>query len=88
MIRVGFPPIGGQAWQGGRNYLWNLLHAISLVEDRRIQPVLMSRAGEADDLCVDGVERFVRDGLLAAPRVIRAGALGRYLVGRDLVEER
>ena len=88
MIRVGFPPLGGQSWQGGRNYLWNLLQAIALVEDRQIQPVLMSRAGEADELSVDGVERFVRRGLLASPRIVRAGSLGRYVVGRDLVEER
>ena len=88
LIRVGFPPIGGTGWQGGRNYLWNLLQAISLVEDRRIQPVLMSRAGEADELSLAGVERSARVGLLASPRVVRAGALGRYLVGRDLVEER
>ncbi|MCU1281519.1 MAG: rfaG [bacterium] len=87
MIRVGFPLIGGRAWQGGRNYLLNLLQATMLLEDRRIQPVLMCGRGEADDLVVDGVERFVRDGLWASPRVVRAGALGRYLVGRDLVEE-
>ena len=88
MIRVGFPPIGGQAWQGGRNYLRNLLLATSLIEDRRIQPVLMSRAGEADDLTLEGVESFVREGLLASARLVRASELGRYLVGRDLVEER
>jgi glycosyltransferase involved in cell wall biosynthesis len=89
MIRVGFPPLGGQSWQGGRNYLWNLLQATLLLgEERRIQPVLMSRAGDAEELSLAGVERFVRQGLLASPRVVRAGALGRYLIGRDLVEER
>jgi glycosyltransferase involved in cell wall biosynthesis len=87
VIRVGFPPIGGQAWQGGRNYLWNLLHATSLIEQRQIQPVLMSRPGAVDDLLVDGVERFERDGFFASPRAVRAGSLLRYLVGRDLVEE-
>ncbi len=87
MIRVGFPPIGGNAWQGGRNYLWNLLHAVSLVETPRIQPVLMCRAGEADDLALPGVERYERSGPWASARMVRAGSLGRYLLGRDIVEE-
>jgi glycosyltransferase involved in cell wall biosynthesis len=88
VIRVGFLPVGGGAWAGGRNYLWNLLKAVSLVEPRRLQPVLMCHAGEADDLSVPGVERFERGGIFADPRVERVSTLARYLVGRDLVEER
>jgi glycosyltransferase involved in cell wall biosynthesis len=87
VIRVGFPPIGGHGWQGGRNYLKNLLQAILLVDNRQIQPVLMADGTDGDDLVVPGVERFVRSGLLAAPRVLRAGALGRYVLGRDVIEE-
>jgi glycosyltransferase involved in cell wall biosynthesis len=57
VIRVGFRPIGGAAWQGGRNYLWNLFAAITAQEDRAIQPVLIVRPDEdPGDLRMPGVE--------------------------------
>lgn len=41
MIRVGFTIIDGKVkWMGGVNYLKNLLYAISMSKDRKIEPVL------------------------------------------------
>jgi hypothetical protein len=85
VIRVGFPLIGGAAWLGGRNYLWNLLRGISLVEDRQLQPVLLRPQGENFDV---PAESFVRTGALARPLAARLGSATRYLLGRDLVEQR
>jgi glycosyltransferase involved in cell wall biosynthesis len=58
VIRVGFHPIGGNGWMGGRSYLWNLLHALSLVEQRRLQPVLITSDGTGRELLLTGVEHF------------------------------
>ncbi|MCU1283446.1 MAG: group 1 glycosyl transferase [bacterium] len=63
-IRVGFHAIGGNGWIGGRNHLWNLLNALSLVAERRLRPVLIDSAGGGHELVLPGVERFTRRGLL------------------------
>ena len=42
MLRVGFFFTGGNAWLGGVNYLWNLLHAIGEHEGNTITPVLVA----------------------------------------------
>ena len=43
MIRVGFINIfAGGSWLGGLNYLRNLLSAVCALEDRRIEPVLVT----------------------------------------------
>ena len=77
MIRVGFRLIGGAAWQGGRNYLWNLLHAVTQYANDRLQPVLLLAPDEdAGDLAMDGVELVRTDRLLDSPR---ARTLGRLL---------
>ncbi len=88
MIRVGFQPIGGAGWLGGRNYLWNLLYGLSLLDDRHIEPVLMSAPGDAKELLLPGVVHFPRAGRLASPWARRAGTATMRLFGRDLVQDR
>lgn len=41
MIRVGFIIFASEGWIGGTNYFKNLLYAISVLKDRKIQPVLI-----------------------------------------------
>ncbi|MCU1277793.1 MAG: group 1 glycosyl transferase [bacterium] len=79
MIRVGFHPIGGNGWMGGRSYLWNLLHALSLVEERRVQPVLITSGGEGRELLLPGVERFSCDGALDSSWAHVAGNVAALL---------
>jgi hypothetical protein len=88
MIRVGFRLIGGAAWQGGRNYLWNLLYAITKHAADRIQPVLLLAPNEEpDDLALDGVELF-RTGALTDSSPARAlGRAMKLVRGPNLVEE-
>ena len=87
MIRVGFRLIGGAAWQGGRNYLWNLLYAIASRPERRVQPVLLVRADEdPGDLRQDGVECFATGGLLDSAAARRAGRAIKIAIGRNAVE--
>ncbi|MEO8701402.1 MAG: glycosyltransferase family 1 protein [Kofleriaceae bacterium] len=84
MIRVGFRLIGGVAWQGGRNYLWNLLHAVSVLPARTIQPVLLLGPGDAaGDL---PAETFVTDARFDSANTRRAGRLLKLASGRNLVE--
>jgi glycosyltransferase involved in cell wall biosynthesis len=87
LIRVGFQPIGGAGWLGGRNYLWNLLHALRFVEKPQLQPVLLSARGEADELLLAGVEHFERRGALASVWARRVGTATTRLFGRNLVDE-
>lgn len=84
MIRVGFRLIGGAAWQGGRNYLWNLLYAITTHAAKTLQPVLLLAPGEdPGDLMMPGVERFdTGDGKYAR----LAGRVMKLARGPNLVE--
>jgi glycosyltransferase involved in cell wall biosynthesis len=82
VIRVGFRLIGGAAWQGGRTYLWNLLHAITAHVADRVQPVLLVRRGEdPGDLQMPGVE-VVTTGV----RFARAGRLIKLAIRFDPAE--
>jgi glycosyltransferase involved in cell wall biosynthesis len=85
-IRVGFHAIGGRDWIGGRNHLWNLLHAVSGLADRRIQPVLVASADDGRELLLPDVDRFTRSGVLDswAPHV--AGNLAA-LLGCNAVDQ-
>lgn len=47
MIRVAFPSLGSDGWMGGVNYIRNLLYAISILEDKCIDPFII--AGEKTD---------------------------------------
>lgn len=47
MIRVGFPPLGGENWLGGYNYLLNLMRGLAAHAAARVQPVAIF-AAEAD----------------------------------------
>src|SRR5690606_3912161 len=88
VIRVGFRSIGGAAWQGGRNYLWNLLYAITALPDRQIEPVLLVGTGEdASDLALPGVEH-VPDSLSTAPRLRRVSRFVKLATGYDPIETR
>ncbi len=87
MIRVGLPALGGPAWQGGRNYLWNLLRALMSLPPHEVQPVLLCHRGEGGDLRLPGVAVAERSGLLAHLRAQRIGSVGRRLFGLDVVEE-
>jgi glycosyltransferase involved in cell wall biosynthesis len=87
MIRVAFRLVGSAAWLGGRNYLWNLLHAITTQPDRRVQPVLLTAPGEEPgDLVMPGVEH-VRTSPLDMKYTRFAGRLGKQLLRRNLVEQ-
>jgi glycosyltransferase involved in cell wall biosynthesis len=86
VIRVGFHPIGGKRWMGGRSYLWNLLYALSLVDDPRIRPVLLTRGDEGRELLVGGVERFACRGILDSSPAHVAGNFSA-LLGCNFVHE-
>lgn len=87
MIRVGFRLIGGAAWQGGRNYLWNLLAAITAQPDRTLQPVLLVRPDEdPGDLQIQGVEIVETDPRFDAPRVRSLGRVLELVVRRNPIE--
>lgn len=89
VIRVGFRLIGGAAWQGGRNYLWNLLAAVTAQPDRTIQPVLLVRPDEdPGDLQMDGVEVAVTDARWDAPRARSLGRVLELAVRRNPIERR
>jgi hypothetical protein len=86
VIRVGFRLIGGAAWQGGRNYLWNLLHAVTSQPARRVQPVVLLAPDEdAGDLLMPGVERFSTP-LLDTKYTRLAGRVLKLAGGPNLVE--
>jgi glycosyltransferase involved in cell wall biosynthesis len=87
VIRVGFQPIGGPLWMGGRNYLRNLLRAISLVDEPRLQPVLLTSGDDGRELLLPGVERFDRGGALDSAWARRAGAFASLLLGCNHVEQ-
>jgi hypothetical protein len=87
VIRVGFRLIGGAGWQGGRNYLSNLFHAVASLPVRRIQPVLLVAPGEdTGDVMLDGIEKFATTAMLDSARVRRAGRLLKLATGRNVVE--
>jgi glycosyltransferase involved in cell wall biosynthesis len=87
LIRVGFRLIGGAAWQGGRNYLWNLLYAITAQPARQLQPVLLVRADEdPGDLAMPGVEVVVTDARLDARRARQLGRATKLALRRNPVE--
>jgi glycosyltransferase involved in cell wall biosynthesis len=88
VIRVAIRPIGGAGWEGGRNYLWNLLYAVLSQKDRRIQPVLLASPDETPaDLVTMGLETLVPSGALASPKLRQASLWSRLLIGRNPVEE-
>lgn len=92
MIKIGFVfSYTDSSWVGGINYLSNLLHAISKVDDRKIEPVLIVSPATP--------ERMI--ALFPAWQVIRtklvddqnrwwslARKLGARALGRDVLMER
>jgi glycosyltransferase involved in cell wall biosynthesis len=91
MIRVGFLLAGDPgAWLGGLNYFRSLLGALETLEDRRIEPILLTdhRHAEAWGRHFPGVER-VATSLLdrwTPAWVARKGV--QVLAGRDLLLQR
>lgn len=85
MIRVGFRLFGGATWQGGRNYLWNLLHAITKYS--QLQPVLLLRPDEdPGDLVMPGVERHVTSAHFDSPRTRTVGRALELVIRRNPIE--
>ncbi len=86
VTRVGFALIGGRDWTGGRNYLINLLRALSRYERRRIEPVLFVGPDVNDE---DLIEIRALSGVVvvvgrAWDRARRSRALvNALLIGRD-----
>ena len=79
--------MGGAAWQGGRNYLWNLLAAITAQTDRTIQPVLLVRPDEdLGDLRMPGVEVVETDQRLDSTRARTVGRVLELAVRRNPIE--
>lgn len=88
MIRVGFRLIGGAAWQGGRNYLWNLLAAVTAQPDRQVQPVLLVRPDEdPGDLRMEGVEVVETDPRWDSGRARTIGRVLELAVRRNPFEQ-
>lgn len=87
MIRVGLPLLGQGGWQGGRNYLLNLIRALREAAPD-VQPVLLVDAAAEPDPAFRDLEIHRRTGPLATSNARRLGGLGALMSGRDLVEER
>lgn len=85
MIRVGFRAPSAK-WQGGRNYLWNLCHAIGQRSERTVQPVVLARTqADVDDYrAVAEVEAPSRLERTRLPFVI--GRTAMHLAGFEVVE--
>lgn len=86
VVRVGFTLIGGHRWTGGRNYLLNLLGAISSYQQKHIAPVVFTGTESgADELAevrkIPGLELVVSP-IWDAARKSRQ-TLNALLLGRD-----
>lgn len=92
MIRVGFILTNnGNGWLGGTNFLSNLLHAIVMVKDRQIEPVLIvAPSTQSKDLAMfpplQVLKTVLADGQNRGWRVARK--LGERVLGRDMLMER
>jgi glycosyltransferase involved in cell wall biosynthesis len=85
LIRVGFRLFGGATWQGGRNYLWNLLYAITKYS--QLQPVLLLRPDEdPGDLVMPGVERYATSARFDSPRARTVGRVLELAIRRNPIE--
>ena len=86
MIRIAFraPPAH---WQGGRNYLWNLLYALGR-RDSDLQPVLVARtdADVTEYSSLPRVEVIPPSRLSSGKATFYAGRASKYLLGIDVVE--
>lgn len=84
-IRVAFPPIGGNIWAGGQNYLRNLVSALRQFDAARVQPVLFADAGYSPatvcEIIAAGAE-VVRDERFARERQLRR-AVSALTTGSD-----
>lgn len=91
MIRVGFVLVGSpEAWLGGLNYFRSLFGALASIEDRRIEPVLLTdrQNAAAWSRHFPGVQCVPTSVLSrwSPPWVLRKGV--QSLLGRDLLLER
>ncbi len=91
VTRVGFTLIGGSDWTGGRNYLVNLLRALSRYERQRIEAVLfvgldVEAADLAEIRALPGVVVVVGGGWNGARR--SRALVNALLFGRDRDIER
>jgi hypothetical protein len=86
VIRIAFraPPAH---WQGGRNYLWNLLYALGQRE-RGLQPVIIARteADVSEYTSLPGVDVIRPSRWSPGKATFYAGRATKYLLGIDVVE--
>lgn len=84
-LRMAFPPIGGNVWAGGQNYLRNLVTALCAHEAARVQPVLFADPNYSPMVVAEieaaGAE-IIRDTRFAHGRQARR-ALGALATGSD-----
>ena len=80
-LRVAFPPVGGNVWIGGQNYLGNLIKAILKYTPDRVAPVLFVDPSYAPDLMTEleaaGAE-VIRDSFFFAHRSIKTDGQGDF----------
>ena len=74
-IKVAFLNLGSSQWAGGLHYLRNLLYAISVLEDRRIEPYVFVGAG-VDERLVEPVRPYAR--IVRTPLVERRKSLSWF----------
>jgi glycosyltransferase involved in cell wall biosynthesis len=86
-MRVGIEfPFLDDSWLGGVTAIANLLHALWMLDDRRIEPVLIAALGTPDSL-LEGMPpiQVLRTRLLdKASSLNRIGRLSRRVIGRNL----
>jgi len=86
VIRVGFHKIGGTEWQGGHNYLTNLLRFLLEYEYDKIAPVLfvdpmLTQSELSDFSSISGLEVVASHAF--SQRQVNASSLKAVVLGRD-----
>jgi glycosyltransferase involved in cell wall biosynthesis len=77
MMRVAFILIGGESWTGGKNYVFNLVRAITVYLPSEVVPVLFVSAHEREDELADY-------RALTGVEIVRTPILNRSRRGRSL----
>lgn len=84
-LRVAFPPVGGDVWIGGQNYLGNLIKALLRYVPGRITPVLFVDPDYATDLMAEleaARAEVIRDSFFARTRQPKR-MISALLTGQD-----
>jgi glycosyltransferase involved in cell wall biosynthesis len=75
-LRVAFPPVGGNHWMGGQNYLKNLIKLLLSNERDTVHPVIIADHDYAPDM----IAELENDGA----NIIRDDRFAQYRQGRRL----